>query len=223
MIGPVLVGAVLAGCTGEPAAPAENLPAAAELLRTAAQRMGSVRTAHFDIEAGGTLAGIALRRASGVLTRQGDAEGTAQIDQSGPLAELTFVVKGQTLHVKGATGGWQRVPLALAASVYDPSKILHPEQGVANLISTASGARTEAREAVAGVDAYRVAATVNGTALSRLVPGVAADVPGQLWIGAGERVLHQGRFTVPDPAGGEPATVTVRFSQFDVPVTINAP
>jgi lipoprotein LprG len=213
----------LTACTGGDNQPARDLPAGDELIRSAAEAMRSVKTAHFEITASGTLAGVPLRKASGAITSAGDAEGSAQIEQSGPLAELSFVVKGQTLHVKAVTGGWQKVPLALASTVYDPSKILSPDQGVANVLATASGPKTEARESIGGVDAYRVAATFNGEALSRLVPGVKADVPGQVWIGADRRVLHQGKFNVPAEGGGDPATVTVTFSDFDAPVTINEP
>jgi lipoprotein LprG len=185
--------------------------------------MRSVKTARFEITANGTVAGVPLRRASGVITAAGEAEGSAQIEQGGPLAELSFVVKGQTLYVKAVTGGWQKVPLALASTVYDPSKILSPDEGVANVLATASGAKTEARESVAGADAYRVAATFNGEALSKLVPGISTDVPGQVWIGADRRVLHQGRFEVPAQGGGDPAVVTVTVSDFDAPVTIDEP
>jgi lipoprotein LprG len=213
----------LAACSGGKKESADDLPDGTGLVRAGAEAMRSVRTAHFEITASGSLAGVPLRKATGVITSAGDAEGSAQIDEAGPLAELSFVVKGQTLHVKGATGGWQRVPLALASAVYDPSKILSPDHGVANVLATASGAKTEARETIAGKDTYRVAATFSGDALSKLVPGVEADVPGQIWIGADRRVLHQGKFRVPAEGGGEPATVTVTFSDFDAPVTINEP
>ncbi|MBX6356035.1 MAG: LppX_LprAFG lipoprotein [Micromonosporaceae bacterium] len=215
--------AALAGCSGDKKQPAGDLPAGDELVRSAAEAMRSVRTAHFEITSDGTVAGIPLRKATGAITATGDAEGSAQIDQSGPLAELSFVVKGQTLYVKAVTGGWQKVPLALASSVYDPSKILSPDQGVANVLATATGAKTEAREQIRGADAYRVKATFSGEALSRLVPGIDADVPGQVWIGADRHVLHQGKFRVPAEGGGDPATVTVTFSDFDAPVTVDEP
>jgi lipoprotein LprG len=215
--------AALAACSGDKKEPAGDLPAGDELVRSSAEAMRSVKTAHFEITSNGTLAGVPLRKATGVITSVGDAEGSAKIEQSGPLAELSFVVKGQTLYVKAVTGGWQKVPLALASSVYDPSKILHPDQGVANVLSTASGAKTEARESIGGVDAYRVKATFSGDALSKLVPGIKENVPGQIWIGADRRVLYQGKFSVPADGGGDPATVTVTFSDFDAPVTVNEP
>jgi lipoprotein LprG len=222
----VVVAVLLAGlaaCSGGDKQAASGLPAGQELVHAAAEAMRSVRTAHFEITVSGTLAGVPLRRATGVITSAGDAEGSAQIDQSGPLAELSFVVKGQSLYVKAVTGGWQKLPLALASTVYDPSKILSPDQGVANVLATASEAKTEARESVAGTDTYRVAATFSGDALSKLVPGVESAVPGQVWIGADRRVLRQGKFRVPAEGGGDPATVTVTFADFDAPVTVDAP
>jgi lipoprotein LprG len=226
MIAAMLV-AGLAGCTGKSSAgkgaPATaNLPAGDALLRTAAEAERSVQTAHFEIQADGTIGGVPLRRASGDITRAGDAKGTAQIDQAA-LAELSFVVKGQTLYIKGITGGWQNLPLSLASSVYDPSKILDPDRGTANVLATATGAKTQARESVDGTDAYRVAATFKGTALSQLVPGIDTDVTGQLWVGVDRQVLLKGKFVVPAQSGGKSGTVTVAFSKFDAPVTVNAP
>jgi lipoprotein LprG len=223
---PVVFAILLAGlaaCTGGDNEDTRDLPAGDELLRSAAAAMRSVKTARFEITATGVVSGVPLRRATGVITSAGDAEGSVQLDQSGPLAELSFVVKGQTLWLKGATGGWQKLPLAMASSVYDPSKILHPDQGVANVLATARDAETEARESVNGQDAYRVKATFPPDPLSKLVPGIQTDVPGEVWIGADRRVLHQGKFNVPAEDGGDPATVTVKVSDFDAPVTIDEP
>lgn len=212
----------VAGCSGKDG-PAADLPAGGELVSGSVEAMGALRSAQFEIAASGSVAGVPLRKATGVITSSGEAEGSVQIDQSGPTAELSFVVKGQTLYVKAVTGGWQKVPLALASTVYDPSKILGPDGGVSQVLKAATGAKTQARESVAGVDTYRVAATFSGAAVSKLVPGIGADVPGQLWIGADRRLLYQGKFTVPAEGGGRTATITAKFSDFDAPVTINEP
>lgn len=214
--------AAVTACSGD-TRPAGDLPDGSELIRASGQAMRSVKTARFEIAADGSIGSIPLRKANGVITSDGDAEGTAQIDQAGPVAELSFVVKGQTLHVKAVTGGWQQVPLAMASSVYDPSKILDPDQGVANVLATATAAKTEGRESIAGSETYRVAATFSGAALGRLVPGVTGDVPGQAWIDTERSVFHQGKFQVSDGTGKDPVTVTVTFSDFDVPVTIDEP
>lgn len=214
--------AVLAGCTKKNT-PKGDLPAADGLLQAAAADMRAVNTVRFAIEATGTVAGLALRRAEGVLTRSGEAQGKAQVEQFGTNIELDFIVKGDKMYIKGPTGGYQQVPLSLASAVYDPSVILNPDKGVANMLATATEAKTEAREAVNGVDAYRVSAKLNSQAVSAVVPGVSGDITGQLWIGVERPRLLKTTFAVPGQSGTAAGTVTITLSDFDAPVTINAP
>jgi len=217
--------AVLTACTDsgdKPApGPAADLPAGDALVKDAAAQMRTVRTAEFEITTEGTVDRLGIRGASGVITQQGDAQGTARLDQAGNIVELSFVVSGDTLHIKGATGGWQQVPLAVASSVYDPSLILKPDRGIANVLGTATAATTEARETVDGTATYRVKATLSAQALASIAPGIGQDVTGTLWIGADRKVLHRASFVVPVAGGG--GTVTVTFRKFDAPVTIRAP
>ncbi|HZN20341.1 MAG TPA: LppX_LprAFG lipoprotein [Micromonosporaceae bacterium] len=220
LLGVLLLG--LLGCTKKNDS-GGDLPAADGLLKAAAEDMRTVTTVRFVIEASGTVAGLALRRAEGVLTREGDAQGKAQVEQFGTNIELEFIVKGSSMYIKGPTGGFQQVPLGLASTVYDPSAILDPDKGVANLLATATEGRTEAREAINGVDAYRVSAKLNTRAVSSLVPGVSGDITGQLWIGVDRPRLLKTTFAVPGQSGTAAGTVTITLSDFDAPVTINAP
>jgi lipoprotein LprG len=220
--------AVLTSCTGsgdkptpQTQASAGDLPAGDTLVKAAATEMRGVRTAEFEITSEGTVDRLGVRGASGVVTSDGDTRGTAQVNQAGNIVELAFVVKGDTLYVRGATGGWQQVPLAAASSVYDPSRILDPDRGVANVLGNATEARTEAREAVDGTPAYRVVATLKGKDLATIVAGMSEDVTGTLWIGVDRKVLHRASFVVPGAGGG--GTVTVTFRKFDAPVTVSAP
>src|SRR5688572_22956616 len=126
----------LTGCTSkskedEAGKTDPNLPAAEGLLKESGTAMGGIKTAKFLITADGTIAGVALKRAEGVLTKEGNAQGTAQVEQMGATVELTFTIVGQTMWLKGPTGDYQQLPLALAASVYDPSAILDPNRGIA--------------------------------------------------------------------------------------------
>lgn len=217
--------ALSAACTGDrtpvPAGEtgaASSLPRADELLTAAATELRTVRSARFTITTDGPATLLDISSAEGVLTAEGEAEGTARLSQPGGPLRLSFVVKGDSLYVNGLTRGWQRVPLSVAASIYDPSAILSADRGVANLVATASGS-TEARESIDGVPAYRIRGTLPGAALATLAPGADGDVVGTLWIGVDRPLLH--RVTFPGPGGS--GTVTVTFSDYDIPVTIRTP
>jgi lipoprotein LprG len=200
-----------------------NLPAGDQLLKDSAAAMHDVKTAHFLITSDGAVAGLNLRRAEGTLTREGSAKGTAQIDQSGQNVEIEFVIVGDKIYLKGPTGGYQALPLALAATVYDPSAILNPDKGIAKVLGTATNAKTEASEEVDGQPAYRVAATMNPTDLVTVVPGVTEPVPGKLWISTTDKKLLKATFTLPNSGEAKGGTVTVSFSNFDAPAAISAP
>src|SRR5689334_11731554 len=192
--------AALASCTSTPAAkspPAENLPAGDALLKESAAAMREIKTAQFLITADGAIAGLALRRAEGTLTKEGSAQGTALIDQAGANVELTFVIVGDKIYLKGPTGGYQTLPLQLAATVYDPSAILDPDRGIAKVLGSATGATTEASESVDGKDAWRVAVITTGTDLAGLIPGLTGSIPAKLWIADADKRLLKATFTLP--------------------------
>ena len=219
---------VLTACTPNKSKTSGNaaggaLPAGDTLLTESAAAMRDIKTAQFLITADGTIAGLSLRRAEGTLTKEGSAKGTAQVDQSGLAVELTFVIVGDKIYLKGPTGGYQTLPLSLAASVYDPSAILSPDRGIAKVLSTATGAKTEASESVDGKDAWRVAVTVKSADLQTIIPGVTGDVPGKVWIASTDKRLLKATFTLPPAGDAKGGTVTVTFKEFDAPATISAP
>jgi lipoprotein LprG len=207
-----LLGIVVSGCSGS-----EQLPDAKQLLARAADTMREVSSARFVLELEGDPTALLVEGAQGRLNRQGEAAGTVTIERGGELAELEFVLTGDTLYLKGPTGGFRELPASLAASVYDPSVILDPERGVAALLASATSASTEGREQVNGVDTYRVRATFPADALGRLIPAAIHDDEGQVWIGAQRPYLVQARFEVPGGA------VIVRLSEFGAPVDIAPP
>nr|BFE69260.1 hypothetical protein GCM10020092_025610 [Actinoplanes digitatis] len=179
--------------------------------------MREIKTTRFLITAEGEVAGLSLRRAEGTLTEEGSAKGTAQIEQAGGVVELEFVIVGDKLYLKGPTGGYQTLPLTLAATVYDPSAILDPDRGIAKVLGSATSVTTEASESVDGKDAWRVAVVTTGTDLAGLIPGLTGNIPAKLWIADADKRLLKATFTLP---GG---TATAIFKEFDAPVTISAP
>lgn len=221
----VLLGA--SACTGGSAgqgAP-ESLPDASGLLGDSAQSMSELNTVRFNLAVDGTIPGVAIRSAEGVLTRDGDVKGKGQLDQGSGTSEFEFVIVEDTLYLKGPTGGFQRLPAAFAATVYDPSKILDRNAGVPALLTGATQARTEAIEDVDGTQAYRIAVTVPKDKLTVLLPSVANDLNGKLWVATGDsKWLLKAKMDVPAPqSGGKPASVTLALSDFNDPVTITPP
>jgi lipoprotein LprG len=217
---------VLTGCTKKKSntnTPAGDLPAGDSLLKDSAAAMRDIKTAQFLITADGAVAGIPLKRAEGTLTKEGSAKGKAQIDQSGAVVELDFVIVGDKIYLKGPTGGYQTLPLALAASVYDPSAILNPDKGIAKVLSTATDAKTEGPETVDGKPTWRVAANMAAADLVTIVPGVSGSIPAKLWISTADKRLVKAAFTMPNVGDTKGGTVTVTFKEFDAPVTISAP
>lgn len=207
--------ALVASCSG-----GTELPPAQRLLTQAAQAMRQVDTVRFEltIKGGGTVAGVPIRGAQGVLTQQGNAKGSVRLDRGGQLVELRFVLLGDTVYLQGPTGGFQKYPAAFATAIYDPSVILDPQSGVAALLAQATSATTEAREEVNGVEAYRVQDTFPGSVLDGLIPDLSSDTEGTVWIAVESNRLVKARF--PLPGGG---TAVVRLSEFNAPVEITPP
>lgn len=203
---------VLAGCGGSGDG---DLPAGDAVLTAAADQMATLQTVTIAITSDVDVGDLPVREVAGVVTRDGEAEGTAQV-LLGQQLELRFVVVDDTFYYR-LIGDWASMPLSQAAQFYDPSAILDPDRGVANLLRTASDARVVERED----DQYRVTARFDPAALDALVPGASAPVEGTVWIGVERPVLHRAEF--PIEASGQSGTVQVALSRFNEPVTIDAP
>ena len=211
-----LVIALITSCDG---GAEQALPDGTRLLADSAAAMRTVTSARFNVNTQGNVPEINLRSANGQLTREGSAKGTASLDRGGQIVELEFVILGDRLYLRPPTGPIQELPLSLAGAVYDPSVILNPDRGVAAVLASGTGATTEAREQISGVDTYRLRVNFPKQPLSTLVPGPPQDKTGQIWIAVQGSRLVQAQFPATDPEG----TITVRFSEYDVPVEVTAP
>ncbi|HEX6869484.1 MAG TPA: LppX_LprAFG lipoprotein [Micromonosporaceae bacterium] len=216
----LLVG--LSACTKNGSS-TEDLPAGATLIAESAAAMQGVQSAHVRIDTEGEVSSLPMRRAEGDLLKSGDAKGSVLLSQFGALIEYEFVVLGDSIYLKGVTGGWQQLPASVASTVYDPSAILDPDRGIAKVLSSASDPTTEAKEQVDGKDAYRVKVALEGSAVSSLVPGVGNGITGTLWLDATTKHLIKAVLSVPNTSGAKPGTVTISVSAIDVPVTVSAP
>jgi lipoprotein LprG len=215
-----LVLATATACSG--GGSGEKLPAGAELMRQSSAAMSDVTSVGFAIRTDGTPS-LPIKSADGKLLKSGDATGTLQVVQSGATVEMAFTVLGDTVYLKGVTGGYRKVPKALAMALYDPSAILDPQRGIAPLLAKASGPKAEAKEKVGGEEAYRVKATLPKDAAAALIPGVSKDLTGRVWLGVSDHRLLKVKADLPPAADGGKGTVTITFTDFNGNFTIAAP
>ncbi|MGW4111928.1 LppX_LprAFG lipoprotein [Actinosynnema sp. NPDC004786] len=206
-----LVLALAAGCTSSGGG-GGGLPDGPEVLAKASAAMKSVTSTHFTIKVDGELPGVTVKDAEGDLNADGESQGRAKVEQFGQLIEVEYVLVGQDLYFKGPTGGFTKLPAALAGQVYDPTAILDPDEGVARVLADARDAKTVSADDGDTV----VTATVPRDVVAGLVPGIDADVASEFSVR--EEKLRRALFTLP---GG--AKVTIELSDFNKSVTVSPP
>jgi lipoprotein LprG len=212
----VLFIALVTSCSGS-SGQKVTLPDGAAVLADSAKAMRGVTSTRFALDVQGNTPGVQLRSAEGQLTHEGSAKGTAKVDEGRQILELQFVILGQDLYLRPPTGPVQKLPLSFAGAVYDPSVILNPDRGIAAVLASGTGATTEAREQVDGVDTYRLQAKFPAQPLGTLVPGLTPDKTSEIWVATQGSRLVKAQF--PTTYG----TVTAHFSDFDAPVQITPP
>lgn len=209
----MVVALAAAGCSGGDGGDDADLPDAAELMTASADEMAGVETLRLVLSAGDGIPGVPVREADAVVTAGGDADGTATVELTGVGAvEVRFVLVGDAFHYQ-AVGPWLQIPRADAAEIYDPSAILDPDRGVANLLRNARDPEVTGSDG----DRYQVTATFAAADIAAVLPGTTEDIDGTLWIGTDRPLLHEAQFPL---SGG---TVTAQLSEFDEPVEISAP
>ncbi|WP_026424661.1 LppX_LprAFG lipoprotein [Actinokineospora inagensis] len=220
-----LVGALVAGCTSDNSsggAGGGSLPDGASVMKDSAATTKNIKSAHFTLKVNGNPPTIPVQNAEGDLTREGGpagaAKGTVKLTLLGQLIEGEFVLVDNSLYIKGPTGGFQKYPAALSANIYDPSAILDPDKGIAKVLATIQQPKTEAKETVDGVSAYKVTGKVTKDVVSGVVPGVSTDVVVTVW--AREDNKQPVKASV---ALGSDSSVDLTLSDIDKPVTITAP
>jgi lipoprotein LprG len=153
------------------------------------------------------------------LLRGGDAEGTLTVERQGQNVEMKVVAVGESIYLDAGTGGWRKVPKALAATLYDPSAVLDPERGIVKLLSSAAEPRAEAVESVGGKETDRVAARLPKEQVAALIPGIDSDLEGQVWVSRSDHRLVKVRGRFPKEKGA----VVISFTEFDAAYKVSAP
>jgi lipoprotein LprG len=162
---------LLSACTSSSGS-GEALPDGKEVLTKSAETMSAVKSTHFVIKVDGNLPQLVVQGAEGDLNAAGDAKGKAKTNQFGQLIEVDFVLAKGDLYIKGPTGGFQKLPAVLKNQVYDPTAILDPKRGVAEVLRSAKDVKTQSSANGTTV----VTGTVPKDVAAGLVPGITSDV-----------------------------------------------
>jgi lipoprotein LprG len=218
----LIVALSLTGCGGL-VGDREKLPEAKTLLQRSADAMSKVSTLAFELNVEGELSSFQVKEAKGVIRSDGKAQANAQLNQGAQLVEYDYVLVDGRSYLKGPTGPFREVPPEITARFFDPTKLLTGEKSLANGLAQSREATTEAADEVAGVETYRIKATVSANrveGLSLLASGSLNETT--LWID--RDTSHLVRAELPFQLGSrDPNLVTVTFSKFNENVEITPP
>ena len=212
--------ALVVGCSSSSSTSNEPLPDAAGLLKESAQTTKGLKSAHLEITVNGKIDGLPVKKLTGDLTNvpATAVQGNATITMGGSDVDAGLVVIDGTLYASLSPNSW--LDLGPAADIYDPSVILNPDSGLANILSNFSDPKSVSSETVNGVQTIKVTGNVTADAVNKLVPVKATGpVPGTAWIQKdGDHNLVQAEI---DPSSGN--SIQMTLSNWNTPVTVTKP
>lgn len=205
----------------------EDLPDAQSLLESAAEEAAEITSMSFAMQASGEVPGLVIRNIQGEATTEGGpygaAQGTATLTFAGQNIESDFVLEEESLHLRGPTGDFQEVPVEEATQEFDPSAVLDPDRGVANLIGQVRAAETTGTETIDDTPTYQVEGTIEHEEIDDLLPGLSSDAEITLWLAEDGHIPIEASLAFPDEEESETPTVDVTLSDVNEPVTVTSP
>ena len=140
-----IAAAVVSGCSSSSKHPARALPDAATLVKESIQTTKNVKSVHLVLSVNGKIKHLPIKTLTGDLTTTPAtaAQGNASITFGGSDIDAQFVVDGGTLFAAMTPASGKAS--APRPTIYDPSSILKPDTGLANVL--ANSAQPEGRVA----------------------------------------------------------------------------
>ncbi len=209
----------LSGCSSSK--PTEPLPDASGLLQQSIPTTKALKSAHLEITVTGTIPGLPIKKLSGDLTNVPSVaiSGNSTITMGGSDIDIQLVVLEGTLYAALTPNNW--LDMGPAADIYDPSVILNPDNGLANMLASFSDPKSAASETINGVDTVRVDGKVTAEAVNKLIPQLKATgpLPASVWIQKDDpHHLVQAKIDQSDSD-----YVQLTLSDWDKPVTVTKP
>lgn len=218
-----LTAGLVAGCSSskDSGTATADLPDATTLLDQAHTATAALTSVHLELSVNGEIEALPIKTLSGDLTAkpQTAAKGKATIVAFGQEVDADFVVLDGTLYASMSGKRWS--DWGSAADIYDPSMILNPDTGLANVLANFTDAKSEKHETINGVDTVQVTGEVSADAVNKLAPQLdaTAPMPATAWIQADDP--HQLVQAQLEPSSGN--TVQMTLSDWDAPVTVEKP
>jgi lipoprotein LprG len=215
-----IAAALVGGCSSskQSAAP---LPDAATLLSQSNITTRTVKSVHLVLSVSGTIKGLPVKTLTGDLTTSPDtaAKGDANLTVLGSAVDAQFVVDDGTLYAALTPGHWES--FGPASAIYDPSEILNPNTGLANVLTNITNPKSEARETISGQSTVRITGTASPDAVNGLAPQLKATqpLPATVWIEeSGDHQLAQAKL---DQSAGN--SIQMTLSNWNAPVQVTKP
>jgi lipoprotein LprG len=209
---------LISGCSKKSSEP---LPDAAGLLTQSIASTKKLQSAHLEIVVNGKIDGLMVKSLSGDLTNVPvtAVKASAKVTMGGSDLDADLVVVDGTLFAALTPNNW--LDMGPAAEVYDPSVILNPSTGLANMLANFTEAKADALETVGGVSTVKITGKVTADAVNKLIPRLNATGPlsATVWIGK-DAPNHLVQAQVEQSAGN---SVTLTLSEWDKPVTVTKP
>jgi lipoprotein LprG len=198
---------------------------AAQVLSRATAAVRQVKTLHFKLthENGTTPMPLSLElvSAEGDVVVPDKLEAALRARASAINVQVDVIGIGNDTWVTNPfSRRWEKVPGVTLADIADPAAL------VDTLVQELDDVRATGRQQVDGVDCYRLEGTMASDALTDALPsaepGHTARV--SLWVGEADSLPRRARIAG-RLAAGEPDNIVrqLDFSNFDAPVTIQAP
>ena len=131
--------ALVGGCSSSKQSSAP-LPDAATLIKESKPDHQNVKSVHLVLSVVGTIKGLPVKTLTGDLTTSPTAaKGEADLTVLGSDVDAQFVVDDGTLYAALTPGHWES--FGPASAIYDPSEILNPNTGLANVLTTSATPR----------------------------------------------------------------------------------